>query len=120
MSAPIPRDQNRYFRLLDLLIEQTTYGNIVWEEIGPWLYRYSGSHSHVILDSRDDDGDFPLRIGFYLDGEETGEVYVTNENSEPSEIAWDSRVRQLWQLVAPERRDPVLSLIEDLERLPPF
>lgn len=116
-----PASPSSYFRLLDLLVEQTKFGNIPWERgAAPDSFIFEGTGGMVALASRDGDGDYPIVLRILDKDGRAVESFVTFEqSSDPQEVFWDERVRTLWGLLNP-KADPVASLISDLERLPPF
>lgn len=114
-------DVNKYFMLLDLLLRQTRFGNVTWiPGPRPYSYEFNGAAAGVRLESRDQDGDYPLQLAILDSKGDPVESYTTFQHSPPEEEFWDARVRALWEEIAPQPEDPVGSLIEELDGMPPF
>lgn len=128
-------------RWLDLLIAQTSFGNVRWAE--RWSgdgWQYAATDSVVEIFPRDGDGDLPyiLKVSS-LNGSQANAwtAYGSGIGAEGETPSWDwiqdpgapeaapewlaSRVRNLWEVVNEQvGTDPVVSMLTDLEALPPF
>ena len=115
---------------LDLLIEQTTYGNVPWRQHRSRdQYAFTAADgSSVYISSRDNDkmlpyvlavatpdGDVTDRWIVYGDGVEQGD----EEDAAPDWIA--SRARRLYGIVRKHfASDPIESMLAELDGMPPF
>jgi hypothetical protein len=108
------------FEMLDKLIQQTEFGNAKWERTDrahEWAFQ--GTNALVKLTSVDSDGDFPIRLSIHDERGRQLNAWIVQYYSEPNEEEFDSRVRTLWALVS-SANDRILSLIRDLDNMPPF
>ncbi len=103
------------------LVTQTELGNVKWQERGGGgTYRWTGSTASVGLEAVDGDGMFPIRLSIYDANGRRVHSWVTEETTEDGGARmWDDLVRRLWDLVH-NARDPVISILKDLDALPPF
>lgn len=107
------------FSMIRSLITQTELGNVRWDEIEPYVHRFVGSGSAAQIESVDRDGDFPLRFSVLNSDGSRFKSWITDfRTSGDGGRQWDDQVRKLWHLVS--QKDPVVTLLEDLENLPPF
>lgn len=107
-------------RLLTMLAQQTKLGNVVWEPDGdPFSFTWQGNNASVALYSINEDGRFPVRLAvFDSEGEEV-QGWTTEDEQTEKEGTWDYVVSDLWREIT-GYTDPIRSLVQDLERLPPF
>lgn len=111
---------NVVFDLLDRLLDQTRLGNVSWVATQRnFEWRFNGSEASIVLSSVDEDGYPPLSLAILnKDGRQTSS-WTVSIVSEPDEEEFDSRVRELFTIVS-SSNNPMLSLIRDLDNLPPF
>lgn len=115
----MPR-RNDIFALLDMLIEQTRFGNVKWQPTDePFEWRFRGTEASVVLSTVDKDGELPVRLSIRNKDGRRASSWVVSDLSTSEEAAFDTRVRELFRLVSTQE-DPVASLIRDLDNMPPF
>jgi hypothetical protein len=117
-------------RWLDLLVEQTGFGNIDWDEIVKGnSYSCTTASGIVVLETRDGDGELPFTLAVALpDGRVTDRWVVWGHFDNPARTPGDaapewlsSRVRLLWETVQKQfLQDPIQLMLSELQQLPPF
>lgn len=115
-------------RWLDLLIEQTEFGNVRWDEyVEDNGYQYSANDAVVWLDTRDGDGELPYVLATSMvDGKiiDRWVIYGSGIDSDVPDAAPEwlaQRVRALWHAVRRQlSKDPVAQMLTVLEQMPPF
>lgn len=125
-------DEAQIARFLDLLIQQTGYGNVTWtEQVEGNSYAYALNESLVQLEARDNDGYLPYVFTVFNGGRSVhrwvcygpdvsrGDPDDTPDDPAPEWIA--ERVRRLWEVLRQLFvTDPIAELLKDLEDMPPF
>ena len=121
-------DAQTIMRWLDVLREQTDFGNANWrQESGRDSYFFAASEGTVLLSSRDHDGLLPYSLAVANpDGEIFDEwiIYGTGGELDAGDAAPEwlaSRARALYAAVKKQIAiDPIYGMLKELEQMPPF
>src|SRR5674476_383943 len=89
--------------LLDVLREQTSFGNVPWRrEVDSGIrysYEFVGAEGTIRIVSVDDDGEFPIKVSIFDNEGSLDTEWETSEGGAADDAWIDQPTRAIWAMV---------------------